>query len=326
MDRVLVTGGNGVMGGWVTRYLVEHDIPTMVFDAGPPTWQTADFASSVTQVHGDIREADQVEAALADHSITRVIHLAALLDKGAEVDPARTVDVNNVGTATVLSAAERIGIRRVIAMSTKGVLGAFEGEYAHPTYRPVSEDYPVRPETMYEITKRLVEDLVRRYKRMGNVDAAAIRLANNWGPGRSEGTHAAKTTHTVLVEQALRGETVRWPQGGEQRADIIYYRDVAKGIVTACLADKLDHALYHVGTGRAVSLNEFGEAIRKVFGVDVEIGQGLDYFGTNLSHYCVFDISRARADFDYAPDFTLETALQNYAEFVTNVRSVYQAS
>jgi nucleoside-diphosphate-sugar epimerase len=99
---------------------------------------------------------------------------------------------------------------------------------------------------------------------------------------------------------------------------------VAKGLVTACLAETLGFPLYHIGTGRGVSLYEFGDAIGEVFGVDVEVGPGLDYFGTDLSHYCVFDTTRAREDFGFAPDFTLKSALRDYADYVANVRSVYQ--
>jgi len=120
---VIVTGGHGVMGSWVCRELVRRDARVVVIDTRAAPSVAFPESTAVDTVVGDLRDAAFVRATMADRKVDRIIHLAAIIGEKAERDPALAIEVNALATARLLATAAELGVRRVIAMSTKGVLG-----------------------------------------------------------------------------------------------------------------------------------------------------------------------------------------------------------
>lgn len=304
-ETVLVTGGHGTMGPWVCRALRARDARVVVLDRLPEPRFGLPGSEPDAVVQGDVRDVDLVRATLADHQVSRVIHLAALVGELCEQDPVEAFEVNVIATARLIEAAEAAGIRRFTANSTKGVLGPMPARFLHPAYEPVPVDHPPSPRQIYEVTKLAVERLVVAARSRG-LAAAALRLSTTWGPGKSGETHAGLSFHSDLVTSAMAGGELAVDVHPDQAFDLVYYGDVGAGIAAACLSDgPLTWPVYHLGAGRMTTMAEFAAALEAAFpGCRITLG---DRFppGRNME----LDIRPARDDFGYEPTFDVPAAL-----------------
>ena len=308
--RVLITGGLGAIGSYVVRALVEAGARPVTYSTRADTRLIADVVDRVDVAVGDVLDLADLLRVLRAHDVTHVVHLASLVVPTSQVNPLRALKVNAEGALHVFEAARLLGLRRVVYMSSKGVLGTIDGDAAHPTYRPLAEDAPTRPVDVYSVTKLAVEQLADHYARDFGVDVVGLRLTSTYGPGKGA-RHGFAATLSRLVEAAARGEPSRLARGAEQRDDMIYHADVAQGVLRACFAPRLEHRLFHLGSGRSTSYGEFAAAIaRQVPGADVSVGPGLDPYGRQS--YCVFDVSRARDELGYAPAYDADRGIADY--------------
>lgn len=155
MSRVLVTGHRGLIGRAVVTRLEDEGLEVRGFDL---------------QDGDDVRDLGAVEGAARNCAF--VVHLAALLGRDGD-SAAEIADVNVLGTANVLRAAERGGARRVVFASSVDVLGVFKGE-REPDHLPLDDDHPCRPTTAYGHSKLLGEALCRAFT--ARTGAASICL------------------------------------------------------------------------------------------------------------------------------------------------------
>jgi nucleoside-diphosphate-sugar epimerase len=304
-ETVLVTGAHGAIGSWVVRELVERGRHVVRLDIGADALTPFPELAAAPFVAGDIRETGLLDDVLGEHRVGRIVHLAAIIT--AEDDPALAIEVNALATARLLDLAAARGVRRVVAMSTKGVLGPLGERYLHPHYEPVPVDHPLGPRTVYESTKHLVEVAAGIHRARG-ADVAVVRLASTWGPGKTSATHGAFGLHGDVLAAALRGESSRLDVHPEQGYDLIYHADVAAGLADLVLAPgPLREPVYHLGSGRVTTIREFAEAVEAAFpGVHVEPG---DRF--TGGRQCVLDIAPAARDAGYVPAWDAARALAN---------------
>jgi UDP-glucose 4-epimerase len=318
---ILITGGMGSIGSFVTRRLAEIGAEPVVYARHRNTIFLSDMEKKFAYVQGDILDADRLAAAMKEYGVDRVIHMAAVL-AGSEKNRPMAVRVNVEGTATVLDAALRCGVKRVIYASAKGVYRETKGEYSHPTYKPLPEDYPTGDcMGYYGLTKLFGEQLVHRYREKEGLDCIALRFASTYGPGKLLHGPSPHTIHGGMIENAMLGKPIRHPQGAEQKDDMIYHRDSAEGVALACLKENLTSHVFNIGTGVGHTLLDFRDAVRKVFPEAViEVGPGLDYLCRKYDTYSVYDISRARSELGFEPKYDLMRGVADYIEMMKLLR------
>jgi nucleoside-diphosphate-sugar epimerase len=160
--KVAVTGASGLLGRFVVAALANHDI--VAIDRVP------------CAAHGTILidMLDRAGLAAALDGCEAVIHLAA-------IDGARTAtedafyEVNVLGTWNVLSAAERLGLRRAVVCSSVAAVGLRPD--APPEALPIAVDHPMRPVTAYGLSKQAVEALAAGFAARGRLTVACLRPA-----------------------------------------------------------------------------------------------------------------------------------------------------
>ena len=90
--------------------------------------------------------------------------------------------VNVLGTWHVLLAAEAVGARRVVYMSSAQVFGLAEGERL-PDRFPVGDAHARRAMRPYGLSKRLAEDLCQGFTARTGTVTVALRPVMVWRPG-----------------------------------------------------------------------------------------------------------------------------------------------
>ena len=173
--KVVVTGGSGKAG----RPLVEeltcqsggktpHDV--LILDKAPMPER-----EGVRYLAGDIEDFGRVRAALS--GADAVIHLAGIHTHGI-LPNEDTFRINATGTLNVHEAAWRLGIPRVVTMSSEAVLGWAPGSWERehvPAYLPIDEDHPVGAQDAYGLSKVVGEAIARSYTAKCGMETVILR-------------------------------------------------------------------------------------------------------------------------------------------------------
>ncbi len=299
------------MGSWVARGLIEQGHKPVIYDARPDLSFLEDLTGKFAFVQGDIRELSDLMAAVKKFQVKRIIHTAALTSPPT---PLIGVKVNVEGSLNVFETARLMDLERVVYVSSKAVYGAITGEHAHPHYRPITEEYRKEPDAVYGATKVASEFMAFHYEQKFGLDVVALRFAFIYGPGKSQ-RYAGTSIHGQIIENAARGVATHIPQGRDQKLDVVYVKDVAAAVILACLQPGVKGKVFNIGSGEGSTLVDLAGEVKKYFPQAViEVGPGVDYLMDNRSHYCVMDISKARAELGYTPRFPLPEAVKDYVQ------------
>lgn len=314
--NILVTGGLGVNGVWVTRQLFEQGHKPVVYENRWDTSLLPDIADKIEIVIGDVLDFATLIRTLKEHKIECITHLAALMPGQAQANPLLGFRVNALGTVNILETARIIGIKRIVYTSSKAVFAPITGEHGHPTYKLIDEDYPKQPLPsilVYGAAKVASELMGLNYAQNYGLEFIALRFSTIYAMGKKV-RHGPIAVHSKMIENAMLGKPTKISRGGDQKDDMIYIKDVAHSIILACFAQNLRHNVFNIGTGKACRLEDLANAIKKIYPDAIfDIGPGLDYIGFGPI-YGIFDISRAKEELGYTPQFTLEEGVKDYIE------------
>jgi GDP-4-dehydro-6-deoxy-D-mannose reductase len=203
--RVLVTGAQGFVGGWLLDHLRDMDD-----EAVAPKVDVTDF--------------DAMAAAVREARPGAIYHLAALTHVGESwMAPAETFRVNAMGTLSVLEAARAIDrTPRVLIVGSAEMYGG-----VRPDELPLTESSPLRPATPYAVSKVAAEYLgVQAWLGYG-VPVLRVRPFNHVGPGQSE-RFVVSSIAKQIVEAEREGATVLRVGNLSARRDYTDVRDVAR--------------------------------------------------------------------------------------------------
>lgn len=259
---ILVTGA-GVIGTLTAALLAERGDAVVIADIREPR----DQPRGCRYVHCDVTDAPALDALVSQHRVTRIVHTAAMLSTAIRKDPVRGIAVNVVGTATILDAARRLGVSRVVCASSTTVgysaFGSLQGA-------SVPEDIPLhlvseRPGSIYAATKIAGEHLALVYADLYAVDAVVVRYAAVIGGPLEAPTSVPGRLLADLVAAARENRTIRLDDplllwgGGE---DFVDARDCARANVMALDAPAPRQRVYNIATGRSVDLPGFLSAVK----------------------------------------------------------------
>jgi dihydroflavonol-4-reductase len=219
-ETILVTGATGLAGANVCRQLTARgDAVRALARSGADTGPLADLGVEI--VTGDVTEANDLRRAAA--GCAAAIHCAALLG-GASQDLADFQAVNTGGTKNVLDAAEALGLRRVVAVSTGtffDTAGGLEREDA-----PVSQEPSSDPYTITKMAAFL--DVMERAAR--GMDVVSTHPGAIFGPSPVVSNALGRTSFNRVLLSALRLRVERYLRFP---VSWVFADDVARGCILA---------------------------------------------------------------------------------------------
>ncbi|GGP40514.1 NAD-dependent epimerase/dehydratase family protein [Saccharothrix coeruleofusca] len=164
--RILITGAAGGVGTLMRPRLAAPDRVLRLLDIAemPP----AAPGERVELVTASVTDQAAMEAAC--EGVDAVIHLGG---HSLERPWAQILDVNIDGTHTVLEAARRRGVGRVVLASSNHAVGF------HPRSRGEAGDYLFpRPDSYYGVSKVAMEALGSMYSSRYGLDVIAVRIGS----------------------------------------------------------------------------------------------------------------------------------------------------
>lgn len=173
-ERVLVTGGSGLVGRHLVRALRAGGFGVGVLDVAEPDRTVESYYK------GDVTDPSVLAEVLPGWDA--VVHLAALLP-GSGSSPEEIYRVNAYGTFCVAEACARLGVARLIYCSSDSVLGfALGKDLPEPRFLPLDEDHPLGPKDPYGLSKLAGEEACRAAACRSPLRALALRPPWIWVP------------------------------------------------------------------------------------------------------------------------------------------------
>ena len=295
--RVLITGA-GLIGTHTARELLERGDEVTFFDVAPrPDYIRRVTGRDVPVIRGDIRDLAALVDALQQVRPECVIHLAASVGEANIHNVYTGFQVNLVATINVAEAVRLTRVRRLLHASTQAV---YAGEDPRELLR---EDSPGDcRERVYSASKIGCEHVLRTYAAKEKFELALLRFAGAYG------YHSVAGGPGVAVQQAVWDAMAGKPVvlNVYETVDFIYVKDLANGIALATHTSPLPHPIYNLGSGTLTTVEDIEAALKKLF-PDIAMSRGkLTPARPRM------DITRARAELGFNPEYKLESALRDY--------------
>ena len=254
-------------------------------------------------IRGDIRDLAALVDAFQQVRPECVIHLAASVGEANINNVYAGFQVNLVAAINVAEAARLTGVRRLVHASTQALyVGEDPNELLH-------EDSPIDcRERVYNASKLGCEHVLRTYAAKHKLELALLRFAGVYG------YHSVAGGPGVAVQQAvwdaMAGKAVTL--NVYKSVDFIYAKDLANGIALAVHTSPLPHQIYNLGSGTLTTVEDIEAALGKIF-PDVKMSRGkLTPARPRM------DISRAREELGFNPEYKLEAGLRDYVAQLKN--------
>jgi UDP-glucose 4-epimerase len=265
--RIVITGGAGFIGSTLAGRLAGANQIVLYDNLARNTIQHTGLQDNpnISLIQGDILDPHAVAKAVEGADI--VVHAAAIAGIDTVIkSPVKTMEVNMIGTANVLRAAQLAGVRdRVIEFSTSEVFGSM-------AYRVSEENQAVAGSAgearwVYAVSKLAGEHLAHAYFREHNLPTVTLRPFNIYGPGQT-GEGAIQ----IFIRKALKNEPITIYGDGTQIRAWCFVDDMVDALMLALERPEAVGESFNVGNARAVTtIFGLAEAVCRVLGSSSEI-------------------------------------------------------
>lgn len=311
MQRILVTGGAGFIGSHLCERLLASGRRVSILDNLDPYYdpeikrRNLDLLARlgsrrVRFVEGDIRDARACRVAL--HGCSGVVHLAALAGVRPSIqDPVRYMDVNVLGTQTLL--------QQIAGAGVPFVFGSSSSVYGGNSKLPFSEDDPVdHPVSPYAASKKAGEVLCHAWHSLRGNPVSCLRFFTVYGP-RQRPEMAISSFARSIVE----GRPIPFFGDGSSRRDYTYVGDIVDGIVAA-LERARGYSIYNLGGSATTTLAELVALLEDALGKKAILQRLPDQPGDVPVTFA--DVTRAEGELGYRRRTSVREGIARYCEWM----------
>jgi dTDP-L-rhamnose 4-epimerase len=354
-QSILITGGAGFIGSNLALALLSRGHSVRVLDNLSPQIHGVDALKSplyqsikdkVDFIRGDVTNESDLILALT--GVDTVVHLAAETGTGQSMYAIRHyTDVNVSGTALLLEiiANNKNSIKRMVVASSRAVYG--EGRYhcelhgcVYPDARrsenmeqgdfevhcpqcdgfvklvPTDENTPVRPSSIYGITKLNQEQMVLTVGRAKGVSTIAYRYQNVYGPGQSLSN--PYTGILSIFSTRIRNEKgINIFEDGLESRDFVHINDVVAATVAGIESADEIIGVFNVGSGVATNVLDVANSLQTLFNKCIPIEISGQFRIGDIRHNLA-DLTLVKSVLGWAPSISFREGLEGFVDWAKN--------
>lgn len=250
---------------------------------------------------------DPAVAAEAVRGVHRVVHLASVPSVPRSVEqPLESAHASVIGTVTLLDAARKAGVRRVVQAASSSA-------YGDSDVLPRVETLMPSPMSPYAVAKLTQEFYASAFQKCYGLDTVSLRYFNVFGPRQSpDSMYAAVIPKFISLIRA--GKSPEIYGDGEQTRDFTYIDNVVDANIRAALCpEPLRGEVANIGAGRGYTLNAMLAMLNRVMGSDARPTYLPPRAGDVRDSLA--DIDKARRLFGYEPAVDLQDGLERTVRF-----------
>lgn len=243
--KILLTGATGFIGRHFLDSLSEkYEVVALVRDIKKLNFCRGKISKVIV---GDLRDADIFEG--IPQGVNLVCHAAGVLGKwGLSADIYKETNIQ--GTKNLLYACLKKKIKRIIYISSAGVLGAIKN-------KPLDEDYPYNPKSIYEITKAEAEKFILKFSKENGIRINILRPEFVYGEGN---------LHILGLFKAINDQKFFFVGNGDTLIHPTYIGDLVHAL-HLIIEVQQSSDIYLVAGERFLTVRELAVIIAKLIGV-----------------------------------------------------------
>lgn len=308
--KALVTGAAGFIGSHLSAALLDSGSTVIGIDCFTDYYARPLKDANLATIKGrpgftfveDALQRVDLKALLA--GVTHVFHLAG--QPGVRKSWGGDFDVyirdNIEATQRLLEALVRMPIQKYVYSSSSSV-------YGNNVPLPMREDTYLQPLSPYGVTKLAGEQLGNLYHANHGVPTVSLRYFTVYGPRQRPDMSFQR-----FLTAARDGTPITLYGDGEQTRDFTFVGDIVAANIAAANEGR-PGAVYNIGGGSRVSMNEVLGLIQKVTGKTVKVQREPEQKGDMRHTYA--DTSAARRDLGFRPRVSLENGLDQQYRWLT---------
>ena len=310
--KALVTGTAGFIGSHLSTALLARGASVVGIDCFTDYYarETKEANLAPLKAHQNFRfvedQLQTVDFAPLLEGVTHVFHLAAQAGvRKSWGKDFQTYTTNNVdATQRLLENLVGRPIEKLVYASSSSVYGDL-------VQIPMTEDALPQPVSPYGVTKLAAEQLCYLYFANYAVPTVALRYFTVYGPRQRPdmGFHR-------FIRAILTGQPISLYGDGEQTRDFTFISDIVAATMAAGDRGK-PGAVYNIGGGSRVSINQVFEIIGRITGRTPDIRREGAQMGDMRDTFA--DTTRAKTDLGFAPATSLEAGLKAECDWLTGV-------
>lgn len=243
---------------------------------------------------GDIRNFDTCLQAC--EGIDYVLHQAALGSVPRSMREPLIYEDNNIkGTANMMEAARRQGVKRFIYASSSSV-------YGDSVILPKREGEEGRVLSPYALTKKVNEQYGQLYTEVFGLECIGLRYFNVFGKRQNPDSEYAAVI-PKFIKLLKEGKQVKIYGDGEQSRDFTYIENVIEANLKACVAPKTACGqVFNIAYGKRLTINDLYSILCQQLETEKEPIYIEERPG-DIKH-SLADIDKAKALLGYKPDWS----------------------
>ena len=257
MDKVVVIGGAGFLGSHTADELTRRGYRVTIFDQIESPW----LLGSQEIVVGIVLNLDSVQSAL--EGAKYVYHFAGIADiDESRARPFETINLNIMGVATALNAAQLTGVERFLYASTMYVYSPFG--------------------SFYRASKQSAETIIEAYHERYKLDYTLMRYGSLYGP-RAQSWNGLRK----YVSEVVKTGKLEYFGTGRERREYIHVKDAAR-LSVDILDDKHRNKAITVTGSQVLNSSELIELIFEIAGKEKEVifqGEGREGHHYSMTPY-----------------------------------------
>ncbi|BBO76985.1 NAD-dependent epimerase [Desulfosarcina widdelii] len=318
--NALITGGSGLLGSELARWLISKGQRPVLMDIASPEKRLHGIPSEAFDfVSGSFIDHNLLGETIHTHGIDTLFHLGGMLSLPSEDDPEKAIGVNAVGTLDVLEDARSAGMQRVVFASSIAVYGLDLPEGA------IGDRCLQRPTSIYGICKSFSEQIGLYFHRRYGLDFRGLRIPSVVAPG-------CRVAHMSIyncwaIEEPLKGNPYRIPVDPSLRCPTIYYKDAVRALWELSVADgsTIKTRVYNLAGCRPFySAGDLCDRVRRFLpeaDLDFDVDERINTLLGGLAKIDLDD-GNARQDWGWRPAFDLDAMIADFSKMIIDRAAV----
>lgn len=319
--KIFITGGAGFIGAAITNRLYKNN-KILIFDnyrRDSLKYFLKELPENVQIIEGDILNTGLLKGAIEIFKPDFVFHLAAMAGvTDYYTQPVKTMEVNAIGTYSVLEAVKEIPLERLLYFSTSEVYGPLvygakeEGNTAQGELKQVR--------WVYGISKLAGEGLAFAYSQQFKIPTTSIRPFNIYGPGQ-----VGEGGVQIFTTRAIKNEKIFVTGSGNQIRSWCYIDDLVDALELILVKKESINEIFNIGnpSGTITILNLAQTVIR--LSDSKSLIEFIPHPGVDID-LRVPNISKAGKLLGFSPKISLEEGLKRSIDWYKKIYNFTKTS
>ncbi len=217
MKKILITGGLGNLGSWITAHFCREGYEVYVLTKNK---RELTESLNIKLLYADITKIEELRPIFSENKFEYIIHTASVNDGFVNGYSNLSLEVNALGSRNILECIKDDELKHFIYFSTFQVYGKYDGT--------ISEETPTLPKHDYGTTHLFAEIYLKQFHKTHNLPYTIIRLTNSYGAPKDYDSSKWYLVLNDLSKSAFNNKEVVLKSNGKAPRDFIWMGTVAE--------------------------------------------------------------------------------------------------